>query len=479
MIIRSLADLVAVLPDADSAGARFSGRRAVRGISTDSRSLKKGELFIPLVGESFDGHDFIPLAAERGAAASLVSRAWLARRESTPTELPLLAVDDTLEAYGRIATAHRQEFSFPVIAVAGSNGKTTTKDLLTALLSTRYEVVATEGNLNNLIGVPATILRMTEEHTAAVVEIGTNCPGEIEQLCRILRPTHGLITNIGREHLELLGSLDGVAREEGALFDYLSENGGVPFVNIDDPYLKSMGRRIPNKVKYGRGSSADIGGRVGPLDESGAPSLTIIDRRKEEPKEIALQLRTPGVHTASNALAAAAVALTLKVPATRVRKALSEFAPRSYKAGYARLLAMTAANGARLLNDTYNSNPDSVSAAIVTLVAMKPGKGGRRIAVLADMKELGASSAEEHARIGREVAAQKKLDIVLFHGEEMRLAYEAALSVDGAGVETLHFEQKNSLADAVAEMLRPEDILLVKGSRGMKMEEVVSRVTLG
>jgi UDP-N-acetylmuramoyl-tripeptide--D-alanyl-D-alanine ligase len=162
-----------------------------------------------------------------------------------------------------------------------------------------------------------------------------------------------------------------------------------------------------------------------------------------------------------------------------VKKALSEFRPRSYRAGYARLLAMVAANGARLLNDTYNSNPDSVSAALVTLGAMKPGKGGRRIAVLGDMKELGASSAEEHRRIGREAAGDRRLDIVIFHGEEMRHAYEAAREVKRSKAESLFFDRKEELADAVAAMLKPEDILLVKGSRGMRMEEVVRRVAEG
>ena len=477
MIIRSLADLGTILPDADTAGAGFSPRRAIRGVSTDSRSLKKGELFVPLAGESFDGHDFLSVAQARGAAAALVSRRWLeGGGEKGGGDFPLLVVDDTLEAYGRIATAHRAEFRYPVIAVAGSNGKTTTKDLLTALLATRYNVLATEGNLNNLIGVPATILRMTDEHTAAVIEIGTNAPGEIARLCQILRPTHGVITNIGREHLELLGSLDGVAREEGKLFEYLKENNGVAYVNIDDPYLKAMGRGLPHAVRYGRGRTADIGARVGRLDQSGAPALTIIDRRAAEPKEIALQLGTPGIHTATNAVAAAAIALTLKVSPTRVKKALSEFTPRSYRAGYARLLAMVAANGARVLNDTYNSNPDSVRAALVTLAAMKPGKGGRRIAVLGDMKELGASSAEEHRRIGREAAGDRRIDIVIFHGEEMRLAHEAARQVKDARAESLFFARKDELSDAVAAMLKSEDILLVKGSRGMKMEDVVRRV---
>jgi UDP-N-acetylmuramoyl-tripeptide--D-alanyl-D-alanine ligase len=466
MMIASVGDLLSVLPTARLVGSTGARRRAIGGISTDSRSLKKRDLFIALVGERFDGHAFVASAGV--AAAALVNQSWLDENPGFDAPVPLIAVDDTLTAYGEIAAAHRRQFRYPVLAIAGSNGKTTTKEIVGDVLATRYAVVRTEGNLNNLIGVPATILRMTHDHTAAVIEIGTNTPGEIARLCEILQPTHGVITNIGSEHLELLGSLTGVAEEEGALFRHLAENGGTAFVNLDDPYIAQMGRALPRSVSYGRAARADVRGKFGRLDENGAPSLEITDRGRDD-ATIRVQLRTPGIHTATNALAAAAIGLTLKVTPARLRRALEAFEPRAYSAGYARLAVVRTSAGTMILNDTYNANPDSVLAALATLRAMKTRRGGRRIVALGEMKELGASSADEHARIGRELVDGGKIDRALFYGEEMRHAYNA---IAGA-IDAAFFESKDALAASLADVTA-NDIVLVKGSRGMKMEEVVA-----
>jgi UDP-N-acetylmuramoyl-tripeptide--D-alanyl-D-alanine ligase len=474
MTIATLRDLLDLLPHDRFTGAPASARRAVRGFSTDTRSLTKGEVFIALLGETFNGHAFLDAAAERGASAAIVARSWF-DTGSAPAGLPCIVVDDTLAAYGAIATAHRESFSYPVVAVAGSNGKTTTKELVADLLSAKYNVLRTEGNLNNLIGVPAMMLRMRPEHTAAVIEIGTNTPGEIAKLCAILRPTHGIITNIGREHLELLGSVEGVAREEGALFEYLAATGGTAFVNLDDPFIAPMGRRLPKRITYGMTKRAEIGGKRGRSNQFGAPELEITDRRKAEPKSLLLQLATPGDHTAGNALAAAAVALAFRISMRAIKRILEGFAPRIYKGGYARLAPMLAECGARLLNDTYNANPDSTLAALRTLRAIKPGRGGRRIAVLADMKELGASSREEHRKIGEELASIPAIDIALFHGDEMEHAHKALVKRAGKD-RSRFFKEKESLADALVAMLAPEDVILIKGSRGMKMEDVVKRL---
>ncbi|MCE7935886.1 MAG: hypothetical protein DYG96_15025, partial [Chlorobi bacterium CHB2] len=273
-------------------------RRSVRGVSTDTRSLKKGDAFVALAGENFDGHSFIRTAAERGAAIAIVANAWNDERERDPAPLPVISVADTLAAYGWLARAHRLQFQIPVIAVAGSNGKTTTKEMIADVLSARYNVLRTEGNLNNLVGVPAMMLRMNPQHTAAVIEIGTNMPGEIESLCRILRPTHGIITNIGREHLELLGTIEGVAQEEGALFRWLAANGGTAFVNLDDRNVARLAKGLPTSVSYSLRKRADLRGVSGPLNELGAPSLAIQFGNKEWP----IALQTPGIHTATNAL---------------------------------------------------------------------------------------------------------------------------------------------------------------------------------
>ncbi len=471
-------ELLLVLEPHRYTGTRASERRKVAGFSTDSRSLKKGEVFVALTGETFDGHAFVEDVARRGASAAIVARRWF--EEHGPAALPLVVVDDTLEAYGRLATAHRAAFEIPVIAVAGSNGKTTTKELIANVLGARYTVLRTEGNLNNLIGVPATMLRLRAEHTAAVIEIGTNTPGEIARLCAILRPTHGIITNIGREHLELLGSVEGVAREEGALFEYLAAHGGTAFVNVDDARLRRMARTLPARIRYGRAAVADVQGKRGALDRSGAPLVAITDRRKASARAFTVQLRTPGLHTAQNAVAAAAVGLALRVSQRDVKRALEAFETPVYKSGYARLAPMTAGNGARLLNDTYNANPESALAALATLAAMKPERGGIRIAVLADMKELGRSSRAEHRKIGEELARMKGIGLALFHGAEMRAAYRALVA---SGItmrmKPMHFADKDALIEALLAILSPNDVVLVKGSRGMRMEDVVKRLVEG
>jgi UDP-N-acetylmuramoyl-tripeptide--D-alanyl-D-alanine ligase len=473
MTIRTIGDLLDVVPHLGFEGSRAALRRRIKGFSTDSRSLKKGEAFIALVGENFDGHDFIEIAAERGASVAIIAQRRSAGGDEPASSLPMIVVEDTLVAYGQIASAHRSQFACPVIAVAGSNGKTTTKELVADVLSRRYNVLRTEGNLNNLIGVPAMMLRMTKEHTAAVIEIGTNTPGEIERLCAILRPTHGLVTNIGREHLELLGSIEGVAEEEGALFRYLQAHGGTAFVNVDDSHIAPMAKTLGRSITYGTKKRAQIMGRVGKLDQSGAPSLEVIDRRKGESKPLRLQLKTPGQHTAANALAAAAVGLALNVAPTKIAAVLESFRPHIYKGGYARLATMTAANGARVLNDTYNANPDSLRVALRTLAAMKPQKGGRRIVVLGDMKELGASSRAEHEAVADEIVRTGKIDIAIFHGSEMRRAYRRLNAAEDSPTTALFFADKDRLNRSLAGMLAPADILLVKGSRGMRMEEVV------
>lgn len=474
MSIGTLRDLLSILPHDTFTGTAATARRTVRGYSTDSRSLKKGEVFIALTGEQFDGHAFIESIAGKGAAAAVVSRKWFGGNGEREHLLPMIVVENTLAAYGRIATGHRSQFSYPVIAVAGSNGKTTTKELAADVLATKHNVLRTEGNLNNLIGVPAMMLRMSAEHTTAVIEIGTNSPGEIARLCEILRPTHGIITNIGREHLELLGSVEGVAREEGALFEYLAANGGTAFVNLDDPHIARMGRALEKKVTYGRGTGAQIAGKKGKLNEAGAPLLEITDRRRGEPRSFSVQLRTPGEHTAQNALAAAAVGLALRIPPTQVRKVLEQFQPHIYKGGYARLAVMKAAGGVTVLNDTYNANPDSTIAALRALLALKPGRGGRRIALLGDMKELGASSAAEHRGIGDELVRLPKVDLAILFGDEMHYAYQALSAA--APQRAMYFAARQEMLDALATLVSPADVILVKGSRGMKMEEAVRKL---
>jgi UDP-N-acetylmuramoyl-tripeptide--D-alanyl-D-alanine ligase len=450
-------------------GSRIAGDASipVKGFSTDSRSIQPGDVFIALRGENFDGHDYIDEVLAKGAAAAVVSNDWLLERDET-VRGALIAVRDPLAAYGEIARAHRRTFSCPMVAVAGSNGKTTTKELIGAVLSNVFEVHKTTGNLNNLIGVPATILKMTPQHSAGVIEIGTNTPGEIEKLCAILEPTHGIITNIGREHLELLGSIEGVAEEEGALFGYLDANGGTAFVNIDDPQLVRISETLKRKVTYSIRSAADLVANVERLSEGGAPILAIDDKRGES-TPIALKL--PGMHNATNAVAAAAVGLAFGVTRDQLKLTLESFEPLPYSTGYARLAPVRAKNGALILNDTYNANPDSMFVAFDTLRAMPLPHGGRKIVILGEMRELGASSAEEHSNLGQEIAASGGIDAAYLFGAEMKHANDSLERVKFA---TAHYVDKAPLIERVLADITANDIVLVKGSRGTKMEEVVA-----
>lgn len=429
--------------------------RVITGVSTDSRTIREGELFVALRGSNHDGHKFLAEAFAAGAVAAIVARD--ANVEPVKT-MPLLVVPDTTRALGELARYYRRRFSIPVIAIGGSNGKTTTKDMIASVLRKRFTVLSTEANLNNQIGVPLTLFRLQNKHDVAVVEIGTNHPGEIEYLCSVLEPTHGLITNIGREHLEFFRTLRGVAKEEGALFDALRRRGdGVAFVNVDDAFLRARAAKLTRKVTYGFSRPASVRGKIGATDAAGCVELRFGKRGRT--RTTSVHLAVPGVHNAMNALAAAAVGVTFGVPQTRIKEALEHFVPVSKRMEIVRI------NDITIYNDTYNANPDSMLAALRTLAAAQVS--GKRIAVLADMNELGEASAAEHERIGKEVG-KLAIEYLLTYGEQARHIHQAA------NVKfKVHYEQKNMLAEYLAELLTPGDAVLIKGSRGMKMEDVV------
>jgi UDP-N-acetylmuramoyl-tripeptide--D-alanyl-D-alanine ligase len=430
--------------------------KKITGVSTDSRTTKPGDLFVALVGQNMDGHKFLDDAFAKGALVAMVnaSSSFVADQHH-----PALLVEDTTRALGELARHYRRQFDIPLLAIGGSNGKTTTKEMVSAVLGTSYNVLCTGGNLNNHIGVPLTLFRMDKKHDVAVVEIGTNHPGEIAYLCGILEPTHGLITNIGREHLEFFKTLNGVADEEGELFESLKERKkAVVFVNADDPMVVARAKGIKRRVVYGFSAKrTDVKGKLLGVNETGCARFRISTSRPK--KDIAVQLRIPGEHNAINALSAAAVGVGFNVPPKKIRGALERFHAA------AKRMEILNLEGVLLYNDTYNANPDSTIVALRTLVACKvPGK---KIAVLADMKELGQASVEEHQRVGRE-AAKAGVNYLLTFGEMARHIHEAS------GLEfAIHYEQKNMLAEYLAELIAPGDAVLVKGSRGMKMEDVV------
>jgi UDP-N-acetylmuramoyl-tripeptide--D-alanyl-D-alanine ligase len=433
--------------------------KPLTGVSTDTRTLAAGELYVALRGGRFDGHRFLRDAVERGAGALMVDVPGSA---GVLPRIPILVVDDTMRGLAMLARLHRNRFAVPIIAVGGSSGKTTTREMIAAVLGRRYRVLSTEKNYNNQVGVPKTLFRLEKKHEIAVVEIGTNHPGELAPLCAMLAPTHGLLTNIGAEHLEFFASLDGVSAEEGALFDTLARSGGTAFVNADDRRVVALARRCRRTVRYGfRARKFAVQGKTLRLDEQARAQFAFAGGRMR--KSAAVRLSIPGRHQGMNALGAATVGLTFGVPAREIVAALESFAASEKR------MAVLDLNGVTVLNDTYNANPDSTIAALETLASMRVR--GKKIAVLADMLELGAAEVAEHRRIG-ETAVRLGIDYVLTYGSRAEEIHRAV-----HGPFAVHYEQKNVLAEYLAELLAPGDAVLLKGSRGMAMEDILVFLT--
>ena len=456
---------ILALPHLEAIGVERAQDLVLTRVSTDSRTVQRGDLFIALHGETFDGHNFITKAVEAGAAAVIADSKWCEANKILFSSLnvPRLVVEDTMQTFAQLANAHRRKFKIPILVIGGSNGKTTTKEMVSAVLRTKYRILNTEGNLNNHVGVPQTLLRIQKDHQLAVLEIGTNHFGEIDNLCSIIEPTHVLVTNVGREHLEFFGSLDGVAKAEGEAFEWLRRHRrttGIGFVNQDDTHLKKRSKGIHKAITYGfaRGS-ATVKGKVQSVNESACAELSIKQRAKNP---FRTQLSVPGLHNASNALAAATVGLAFKVPAKRIQGALSSFSSASKRMQVLKLDSII------VLNDTYNSNPDSVMAALGVLGSI--GTPGKKIAVLADMLELGSNGIEEHKRIGQAVTRSGAKHL-LTYGPLSKHTHEAA-----ATEQKSHYEHKAALSEFLSSILSPGDVVLVKGSRGMRMEEVVALI---
>lgn len=431
-----------------------AGLKPYKGIhvSTDSRMTKPGSVFFAIRGEKFNGHEFVNKAFEAGALLAVIDE----RDEVPPVQdKPFVIVKDTVKALGQLANSYRKKFFIPCIAVAGSNGKTTTKDMVAVVLSEKYSVLKTEGNRNNHIGVPQTLFRLKKKHDIAVIEIGSNHFGELAYLCSIVEPTHGLITNVGREHLEFFKDRKGVAKEEGALFDSLNSSG-IGFVNTDDPWIIKKAKRLRKKVTYGFAKPrVHVRGKFLGLDETACGSLAV---KAKEKKEFRIRLSVPGKHLVANALAASAVGIAFGVPAKSIQTSLLRFS------GVSKRMQVHTIGGITIIDDTYNANPESMFAALETLRAIQ--SRGNKIAVLADMYELGGQSEGEHRKIGEKV--RDYADCLMTYGVQAKIIFDNALLKM-----KFHYDQKNVLSEYLTEFVTPGDVVLVKGSRGMTMEDVV------
>jgi len=399
-------------------GASFKGLvpNIICGVSTDSRSIQPGELFIPLKGPKFDGRRFIDEAIKRGAVA--------------------LLVDDGLSALQALAAYHRSKFKLPIIGITGSVGKTTTKDMLASILAQKFLTLKNEENFNNEIGVPLTLLKLTKKHRAAVIEMGMQGLGEIELLAKLVRPHIAVITNIGEAHLAFLKTKKNIARAKSEIFKYLAPKD-YAVINQDDEYFEHLKSKVKSK-------------------NSKVISFGIIEKANLTPRDLkGITLPIPGEHNIYNALASIAAAKILNLNKAQIKKGLESFRPSSK-----RMEIINRPDGVKIINDTYNASPSSMTAALKVLA----GTEGRKIALLGDMLELGKSTETFHKKIGS-LARKLGIEILISIGERSQ-----AMRAD------YHIKNNRSALKLIKRLLHPGDVLLVKASRGMRLEEVVEAI---
>ena len=422
------------------------------GVSIDTRTLKSGEIFFALPGEKVDGHQFLDAAFARGACAAVVTRSGA--QESRQSEL-LIVVDAPDLALGDLARSYRRRFDIPVIGITGSSGKTTTKDMVAAVLNTRYRVLATKGNLNNRLGVPLTLFNLSTHCDVAVIEMGISERDGMHYLCKIAQPTIGMITNIGPAHLEFFGSVEGVAKAKGELLEYLDESS-MTILNLDDLFLSKEIAKVKGRLLgIGIERICQFRGEGLKLDQKGFGHFSLQGH--------SFHLSIPGKHNVYNALMAATAGWALNVPLQDAAKALENFTLTKLRS------QVLEHNGIRMINDTYNANPASMRAALETLSQIEVD--GRRIAVVGDMRELGAMTHDAHRALGRE-AGNRQIDALFALGDLAKVVVEGGREsgIDQAWA----YADRDALTRALQAYLKPGDLMLIKGSRGIAMERIVT-----
>ena len=441
---------------AEYAGGELSSGKGdirVTRISTDSRTIQPNELFVPIRGETFDGHKFVEGVAKKNAVGALVEENWQGK---IPANFPLIRVADTLIGYQNIAARYRRSLSLRVIGITGSNGKTSTKDFVAAALGRRFRVTKTEGNFNNHIGLPQTILNASAQDEIAVWEMGMNHPGEIAALAKIAAPDAAIITNIGVAHIEFMGSREAIAQEKGALAEAVGAEGTV-ILNADDPFSESIAKRTRATIVFSGINSGTI--RAENISQSARGSeFTIL----EGAHRCRAQLPVPGLHMVQNAILAVAAARAFGVSIEDAAVGLAS-APLT-KAR----LQVREIHGVQFLDDSYNANPESMKAALRTLVELDTD--GQRIAVLGAMGELGDEAERGHAEVG-EAAAAFQIDQLITLGDVASKISEAAKR---AGLENAqNVAGAAEAADLLGQLASPGDLVLIKGSRVAKTERVL------
>ncbi|MBQ7595761.1 MAG: UDP-N-acetylmuramoyl-tripeptide--D-alanyl-D-alanine ligase [Clostridia bacterium] len=432
--------------------ARASGNTLISGVSIDSRKVKKGEMYIAIAGERFDGHDFINSAVENGAAAVM-------SHKDIECSVPVISVENTEQGFLKLASWYRELINPFVVALTGSVGKTTTKEMLSAVFSSERNTLKTEGNLNNQIGVPKTLMRLDDSIETAIIEMGMDGKGQISLLSRCALPDAALITNIGVSHLENLGSREGILAAKLEILEGLKPDGKV-FLNGDDPLLMSAHIDDHQVIYYGINNSMCRYKAVDIKSDNLSTEFDIVwDDKKQH-----ITLPTIGIHNVYNAAAAFAAGVEHGISPENAAKGLASYAPSGMRQ------RICQKGGVTFIEDCYNASPDSVRAALNTLESIS---AKRKIAVLGDMLELGSVSEEAHRKSGI-LAAKKGIDAVFTFGERSLLTAQKAAEMGVGKVES--FTEHKALADALNGYIRPGDAVIFKASRGMKLENVIDEV---
>ncbi len=430
----------------------------VASVSTDTRTIQEGALFFALRGEQFDGHKFVQNAVEAGAVCCVV-----AEDSQVPEDVPAIVVKDTLEALGKLAGAYRDRFSIPVIGITGSVGKTSTKEMIASVLKQTYNTHMTEGNFNNEIGLPLTVFRLAQEHETMVLEMGMSHFGEISKLTRIAKPEMAVITNIGVSHIENLGSREGILKAKLEILEGLQMDGTVVLNGDDDLLWGARGELECETLYYGIENPACdlVAKNVCTYSDSTTFSCKI------EGVEYDFLIRVPGIHHVYNALAAILVGLRNRVPMTEVQKGVRAFVPNGLRQ------TMIELPGMRVIRDCYNASPDSMRSGLSVLQLTEVS--GRRVACLGDMLELGEISEKAHYDVGK-LAKEMGVDCLLAVGNAARGIAQGAIDAGMNPDQVYTFDNNPELCARLSELLKEDDVILVKGSRGMHLEEVVDAI---
>jgi UDP-N-acetylmuramoyl-tripeptide--D-alanyl-D-alanine ligase len=430
----------------------------ITGITTDSRKLQRGDLFVALKGEKFDGHEYAETAVKNGAAVVL-------SHQKLKGSTPYLLVGDTLAALHKLAKYYKSKFSIPFIAITGSSGKTTTKDMIASVLSEKYNVLKTEGNFNNAIGLPLTLFRLEKGHEICVIEMGMNSLGEIEVLADIVRPQAGVITNVGTAHIENLITRENILRAKLEMFTYFNSSN-TAVINGDNDMLQKLETKSYKVIRYGLESQNDC--KAVDIVEKGEAGIAfnVLYQGKTE----SYQVPMPGIHNVYNALSAISIAKMYGLTSGEINNGLANFKPSKM-----RMEIFKGCMNTKIINDAYNANPDSMMAAINVLSGMDAP--GRRVCILGDMLELGSYAAEGHSQVGR-FAVENKVDVIIAVGKMASDIIRGA-SMVGANQQLYCFENNSEVIDNLKGIIKYNDTILVKGSRVMHMENIVESLREG